>query len=165
MTKQKTQEKPILYVDMDGTIVDFKAAMDSMSAEEKALYGDNPDDCPGLFSRMPEIKGAKDAVLRLTENFDVYILSTAPWNNPSAWADKLIWIQKHFGKALEKRLIISHHKNLCHGAFLIDDRPNHGASDFVGEWIQIRSAKFPDWDSVVEYLENKHQTRQLRKIL
>lgn len=156
MNNNENVEKPILYIDMDGTIVDFVYAMNNeMTTEEKALYGDLPDDCPGLFSRMPEIKGATEAVLRLMEHFDVYILSTAPWNNPSAWMDKLVWIQTHFGEALKKRLIISHHKNLCHGAFLVDDRPNHGASEFNGEWIQIHSPKFPDWDSVVEYLESK----------
>lgn len=152
----KNEEKPILYIDMDGTIVDFVDAMKhKMTPEEQELYGDNPDDCPGLFSRMSEYEGAKEAVLRLMENFDVYILSTAPWKNPSVWMDKVIWIQTHFGKDLEKRLIISHHKNLCHGDYLIDDRPNHGASEFNGEWIQIHSSKFPNWDSVVEYLESK----------
>lgn len=152
----KNEEKPILYIDMDDTIVDFVDAMKhKMTPEEKALYGNHPDDCPGLFSRMLAFDGAKEAVLRLMENFDVYILSTAPWKNPSAWMDKVIWIQTHFGKALEKRLIISHHKNLCHGDYLIDDRPNHGASEFNGEWIQIHSSKFPNWDSVVEYLESK----------
>ena len=80
----KCEEKPILYIDMDGTIVDFVYAMNNeMSPEEKALYGDHPDDCPGLFSRMRAFDGAKEAVLRLMVHFDVYILSTAPWDNPS----------------------------------------------------------------------------------
>ena len=149
------EKKPILYIDMDGTIVDFVAGMETMTAEEKALYNDHPDDCPGLFLRMPAMEGTKEAVLRLMQRFDVYILSTAPWNNPSAWSDKLSWIKREFGDALKKRLILSHHKQLCQGDFLIDDRAGHGASEFGGEWIQIHSEKYPDWTSVVDYLESK----------
>ena len=45
-----------------------------------------------------------------------------------------------------------HCKNLCKGDYLIDNRPKNGAAEFEGEWIEFGSAKFPDWDSVLEYL-------------
>ena len=57
----------------------------------------------------------------LHRRYDLYILSTAPWGNPSAWTDKLEWIKKHFDSdrpegTFYKRLILTHHKNLCiHG--------------------------------------------------
>lgn len=38
-----------------------------------------------------------EAVHELSKHYDVYILSTAPWKNPSAWSDKINWITKHFG--------------------------------------------------------------------
>ena len=51
-----------------------------------------------------------------------------------------------------KRLILSHHKNLNKGDFLIDDRLKNGAENFGGELILFGSELYPNWDSVVDYL-------------
>ena len=71
---------------------------------------------------MKSIEGAIEAFNFLADNFDLYILSTAPWENPSAWSDKLIWVKENLGASAYKRLILTHHKNLNKGDFLIDDR-------------------------------------------
>lgn len=103
------------------------------------------------------MEGAIDAIHKLAKGFDVYVLSTAPWLNPTAWSDKLLWIQKHFGKdegsLLYKRLIMSHHKNLNSDAYLIDDRTKNGADKFKGEHLHFGTALFPNWNSVLTYLE------------
>ena len=51
-----------------------------------------------------------------------------------------------------KRLIISHHKDLCKGDYLIDDRVKNGDGEFEGELIMYGSDRFPDWMSVINYL-------------
>jgi 5'(3')-deoxyribonucleotidase len=84
--------------------------------------------------------------------YDVYILSTAPWDNPSAWTDKLLWVKNHLGNRARKRLILSHHKNLNKGHYLIDDRLKNGAAQFEGEHIQFDTDQFKDWDAVRKYL-------------
>ncbi|MBN1926926.1 MAG: hypothetical protein JW798_13930 [Prolixibacteraceae bacterium] len=65
-------------------------------------------------------------------------------------------VRKHFGTGSEsifyKRVIISHHKDLNKGNFLIDDRENNGARNFEGELILFGSQKFPDWESVTNYI-------------
>lgn len=38
-----------------------------------------------------------------------------------------------------KRLILSHHKNLLRGDYIIDDRGKHGTSGFKGEWLRFGS--------------------------
>ena len=38
------------------------------------------------------------------------------------------------------------------GDYLIDDRRFNGASEFQGEWIHFGSEKYPDWKSVLQYL-------------
>jgi 5'(3')-deoxyribonucleotidase len=88
----------------------------------------------------------------LSQKYDVYILSTAPWKNTSAWSDKLEWVKKYLGEIAHKRLILTHHKDLNKGDYLIDDRPNNGASEFEGELLTFGSERFPDWDSVLKYL-------------
>ena len=96
--------------------------------------------------------GAIQAVHELDKHYELYILSTAPWNNPSAWADKVAWVSKYLDDVFHKRLFITHRKDLCIGDYLIDDRPKHGACNFSGEWIQFGSTQFPDWESVLRYL-------------
>ena len=144
--------KKILYVDMDGVLVDFNSGINRLSTKMWESYCSHPEDAPVVFALMDPIPGAVEAINRLADKFDVYILSTAPWNNPSAWSDKLNWVKMHLGKQFEKKLILSHHKELLCGDYLVDDWDKHGSSEFQGEWIQYGSQQFLDWDAVEEYL-------------
>ena len=144
--------KKVLYVDMDGVLVDFKSGIDRLSTSAWEKYSSHPEDAPGVFALMDPMPGAIDALERLREKYDIYILSTAPWANPSGWADKLTWVKDHLDPYFTKRLILCHHKDLLKGDYLIDDRPNHGADRFAGEWIQFGSPEFPDWETVLEHL-------------
>ncbi len=142
-----------IYIDMDNVLVDFKSGIDRIDEATRMAYDGRLDEVPGIFSLMDPMPGAIEAVHRLAEKYDLFILSTAPWKNPSAWADKVSWVTKYLGDVLEKRLILSHRKDLLKGDYLIDDRPKHGADTFDGEWIRFGSAPFPDWKSVLEYLD------------
>ena len=137
---------------MDGVIVDFASALQLQSEETLKEYEGRLDEIPGLFSQMKPMPGALEAVRRLNEKYDCYILSTAPWNNPSAWSDKVAWITEHLDDVFHKKMIITHCKHLCKGNYLIDDRDKHGASEFEGEWIHFGSERFPNWETVLEYL-------------
>ena len=144
--------KKVLYIDMDNVLVDFPTGIEQLTDDIRAEYEDRLDEVPGIFALMQPKQGAIEAFVQLSEVFDTYILSTAPWENPSAWLDKLLWVKKFLGKNAYKRLILSHHKNLNAGDYLIDDRLKNGADRFTGEHIHFESEKFPDWDSVVAYL-------------
>ena len=137
---------------MDGVIVDFGSALKMQSAETLKEYEGREDESPGLFGQMLPMPGALDAVRKLSEHYDCYILSTAPWGNPSAWSDKVIWITKYLDDVFHKKVVITHCKHLCKGDILIDDRDKHGVTEFEGEWIRFGSEKFPDWNVVLEYL-------------
>jgi 5'(3')-deoxyribonucleotidase len=100
--------------------------------------------------------GAVEAVKELAKHFVVNILSTAPWMNFTAWTDKFEWVQKYFGSEKDgifyKRLIISHHKNLNRGEYLVDARTKNGAGKFSGELVQFGTERFLDWSTVTKYL-------------
>jgi len=147
--------KKVLYIDMDNVLVDFPSGIAQLDDATRLRYEGRLDEVPGVFSLMAPMPGAFEAFGELSELFDTYILSTAPWENPSAWSDKLLWVKKHLGEPAYKRLILTHHKNLNDGAFLIDDRTKNGVEAFGGEHIHFGTERFPDWGSVLEYLRTQ----------
>lgn len=136
--------KKILFFDMDNVLVDFNSGIDCLSPDIISNYEGKLDEVPSIFSSVSPMTGAIESYQTLSENFDTYILSTSTWENSSAASDKFVWVKLHLGKVAHKRLILSHHKHLNHGDFLIDDRPNSGADKFRGELILLGSDKFPD---------------------
>ena len=144
--------KKIIYVDMDNVLVDFPSGISQLSPRQTIKFKGKYDEVPGIFASMTPVPGAIDAFAALSKEYETYVLSTAPWQNPSAWSDKLLWVQRYLGDNAHKRLILSHNKHLNFGDYLIDDRAANGAADFQGEWVRFASEEFPDWDSVLRYL-------------
>ena len=144
--------KKRVFVDMDNVLVDFQSGLDQQSEQTLQQYAGRLDEIPGLFGKMKPLVGAIDAVHQLNEYYDLFILSTAPWNNPSAWSDKVNWVTEYLDDLFHKRMVITHRKDLRQGNYLIDDRGKNGTSEFSGEWIEFGSERFPDWQSVLDYL-------------
>ena len=146
----------ILYVDMDGVLVDFQSGIDKCSKIVLSEYKDNKDEIPGIFGKMDPMPGAIESYKKLSKIFDTYILSTSPWKNETAPTDKLKWVKKYLGEVAHKRLILTHHKNLNKGDYLIDDRDKNGVEEFDGEHLHFGEGnEYPDWGSVVNYLRDK----------
>jgi len=144
--------KKILYIDMDNVLVAFPSAFEYLDEDTLKKYEGRFDEVPGIFALMKPVDGAVEAFKKLSQKYDTYILSTSPWNNPTAWSDKLEWVKKYLGDIAYKKLILTHHKNLNKGDYLIDDRTKNGAGEFEGELILFGSDKFPNWQSVLDYL-------------
>lgn len=147
--------KKILYFDMDGVLADFnKALQERVTPELAKEYGEDLDQIPGIFNDLDPIPGAIEAFNELSDIYDCYILSTAPWGNPEVWTEKRLWVEKHIGANAYKRLILSHNKHLNRGDYLIDDRLANGADRFEGEHILFGSNQYPDWSTVLKYLKS-----------
>ena len=113
---------------------------------------------PGHWEDLKLMSGAIKAMSILEKHYDVYVLSSIPWENPLTGADKLLWLRKHLGDVYYERLIFSHHKELSKGDYLIDGGGKNGAEQFEGEWIQFGMERFPDWKNVLEYLVQEEMT-------
>jgi 5'(3')-deoxyribonucleotidase len=137
---------------MDGVLVDYESGLKSQNENILRNYADKDDEIPNLFLNMPPMKDALESFTKLSNIYDVCILSTALWENISAWSDKLLWVKKHLGENARKRLILTHRKDLNIGDYLIDDRLRNGADKFRGELILFGSDKFPVWEAVCRYL-------------
>ena len=152
-------KKKILYVDMDGVLVDFKSGINQLSEKTKLDYENRLDEVPGIFSTMTPVQNAVEAITELNSYYDIYILSTDPWNNPTAWIDKLLWIQRYLPKIGYKRLILSHNKQLNKGDYLIDDRRANGVTKFEGEHIYFGKGNNKDWMAVYRFFIFKNRQR------
>jgi len=146
-------KKKIVYFDMDNVLVNFQSGIDATPIEVQKEYEGHLDDVPGIFSKMKPNEEMVDLFNKLSDDahYDVYILSTSPWDNPTAASEKVEWVKKYIPKAY-KRVILSHHKHLNIGDYLIDDRTANGAGEFGGELIQYMSEKFPTVKSIENYL-------------
>ncbi len=149
--------KKILYVDMDGVLVNFQSGIDKLSDDDTAHYKGRYDDAPHIFSKMDPMPKAIESFKLLCEHFETYILSTSSWNNPTAASEKIAWVKKYIGdiegKHAHKRVILSHHKHLVKGDYLIDDRKAHGSDNFEGKLIHFGSdGDYKNWDEVIQYL-------------
>ena len=145
--------KYILYIDMNNVLVDFSSAFNKLDKAMSDFYQEK-DNIPHIFSLMEPVQGAVEAFHFLSKHFDTYIISTAPWENPTAWADKLEWVKKHLGEDAHKRLILTHHKDLNKGDFLIEDRMDHsGVRRFGGKLIKFDPFVPYPWVSVLDYMK------------
>lgn len=157
--------KKILFLDMDGVVADFEKGIKSYcpdlevsdkfpNVEERSILIDEVmASNPNMFLHLDPIPEAIDYSIQLFDMFEVYFLSVPCWHVPQSFTDKRLWLEKHFGKLVERRLILSHRKDLAIGHYLVDDRLHHGAKDFQGKHIHFGTEKFPDWKTTFEYLK------------
>src|SRR4029450_9480034 len=104
-TAARTAMKKLLYVDMDNVLVDFGSGIARIEPALVRAYDGRLDEVPGIFALMDPVEGAVEAYAALAQQFETFVLSTAPWENPSAWSDKLLWVKRHLGPHAHKRLI------------------------------------------------------------
>lgn len=150
--------KKIIYIDMDNVVVDFPSAFPKISQDILTQFFEDKDEIPHIFSLMEPMEGAIQSVEFLAKHFEIYFLSTAPWENPGAWSDKLRWIKQYFPEIGHKRLILSHNKHLNAGDYLIDDRLANGTDKFTGEFIHF-GKQFKTWKQVVNYICKKENVK------
>jgi hypothetical protein len=148
-----------VFVDMDGVLCDIAAAyMDAARTHPDVAF---PQSIPGLFASLRPMSGAVEAVtqLRSDPRFDVWILSAPSTRNPACYSEKRVWVEKMFDYPLAKRLILCSDKSLLRGDVLIDDNVSGKGQDrFEGELVHFGSARFPTWDSVLEYLHLRSES-------
>lgn len=141
--------RKIVYIDLDNTMADYIRA-----AKEMNISLEDAKHIKGFFRNLKPMLGAIESYNKLSEHFDVYILSIGPWSNPTSFVEKVEWVKEYLPNAY-KNVIFSHHKDLNRGDYLIDDSIKNGAAEFTGEHIQIHSDKFPTWNDVMTYIFNK----------
>lgn len=144
----------IIYVDMDDTLCDFNSAYSKHRLKHPEIPF--PQSTSGFFQNLEPLPDAIDTFQWLSEQpyFDVFILTAPSVKNPRCYIEKRLWVEDYLGFDVVNRLIISAHKGLNKGHFLIDDNVNgKGQEFFNGTIIEFGSSRFPDWLSVRAFFE------------
>ena len=156
-------EKKILFIDMDGVLVDFGHQVKNIMNDPKISkeLKDRPDLIKNIFLDPPPIDGAIDAINKLKESkkYELFIATTAPWNNPPSFMHKRLWVENYFGDIFKKRIFITSRKDLLVGDFLIDDRLANGAGEFKGELLRFgwdyerkKWNEYKNWNMILDKL-------------
>jgi len=149
-------KKKILYFDMDNVLVDFPSGIARLSEETRKEYEGHLDEVHGIFSLMYPLPGAIEAVKLLSQYFTYYFLAFFSQRNIMTWQNiedrtkREEWVQKYFNAG--RRLLIMHHLNVNIVDFLITDKNFKGKFGGDGELILFGSERFPDWETVTDYL-------------
>lgn len=145
--KNLPKRRKRVFINMDNVLVESHSVKENQGNEPLSMYG----------GRIDNIPGAIDAIFELQKDFDLYILITTPWNNPSVLLNKVEWVTRTLGDMFKEHIILTSRKDLCIGDYLIDSIGNYGTSEFGGEWIRFGIENYPDWHSVILYLYKKEE--------
>ena len=79
--------------------------------------------------------------------------------------EKRLWTEQHLGFDAARRLIITPHKGLNKGHYLIDDRiTGSGQELFQGDIIHFGSSDFQNWKSVKDFLIKRHLSSKSKPV-
>ena len=154
-------KRHIVYVDMDDTLCDYTAGFERH--RKKYSQHEFPQSEPGLYISLDPLPGAIEAYRWLEQhpNVDAYILTAPSVRNAHSYTEKRLWVENHLGLGAAYRLIITPNKSLNKGEFLIDDYiQGKGQEHFEGKILQFGSGEFPDWASVIQYIDRFLQGSQ-----
>jgi 5'-nucleotidase len=156
-------EKLTIYIDMDGVLANFEKVADQLSKNlpENISEKVNMDEVLN-FSHFEPMPNAIESVKKIIEmGHDVFIASTPPWNNPSAWGQKRDWIEEHLPE-LKRKVFLTHRKDMLIGDVLIDDTTYRGQKDFNGTFIHFGQHGM-DWPTVVGTIETMTNILKITK--
>jgi 5'-nucleotidase len=152
------EKKKLLYLDMDGVCCCFESGVKAIEPDMVWDRGNVDRVCetnPNVFRTLPFIDGFMENIEELKSMFDVYFLSTPMQNVAESYMDKRLWLKEHLGPWTNKRLILTHRKDLVMGDFLVDDRLVNGVDQFTGEHVHFGSEQYPNWEETMKYLRTK----------
>ncbi|WP_031526257.1 5' nucleotidase, NT5C type [Dyadobacter crusticola] len=75
---------------------------------------------PGFFRNAPVIAGAQEAILKLQEHFEIYIVSAA-MEFPNSLLEKHDWLGQHFPSIHWRNIVFCGDKSVINTDYLIDD--------------------------------------------
>lgn len=141
--------KPRLLIDVDGVIANFNKLFLSCLLEATGIKKKESDvtmwdlekvlgltprqgeqtwnlvNLPGRAFQLEPYPGAVEAIKELDIVTDVYFVTSPVPTSPTWSFDRDKWLQQHFGLHLGGRVVYTHQKHVCTGAYFVDDKPSN----------------------------------------
>lgn len=93
---------------------------------------------PDLYADLKPVPGAAEALHGMVaQGLEVFLCSSPDLDNPTCASDKLEWVERHLGRELAARTILTKDKTAVLGDLLIDDKP------------EVTGLHVPRWTHVV----------------
>lgn len=117
---------------------------------------------PGFFGDLPVMEGSQEAVKKLMEHYEIFIVSAAQEFRNSL-ADKHDWLQEHFPFIHWKNYVFCGDKSLIGTEYLIDDHA-FNLETFKGKGLLFSAAhnahekrftRVNDWNEVLVFFEQE----------
>lgn len=171
--------KKTVAVDMDGVIADVEAHFlnwyerdygvkmtkdDLLGKSEEEAFPEkglvrNFASTEGFFSTVPVMPGAVEALRKLQEHFEIYIVSAA-MEFPQSLVEKRQWLREHFPFISWKNIVLCGDKSIINTDFMVDDHIKN--LDYCqGKPIMFQAfhnldhdhhVRATNWDEVIEIL-------------
>ncbi|SFC07673.1 5'(3')-deoxyribonucleotidase [Zunongwangia mangrovi] len=115
---------------------------------------------PGFFGTVPVMDGAVEAVKKLQEKYDVYVVSAA-MEFPKSLIEKRNWLQNHFPFIDWRNIVLCGNKHIIKTHYMIDDHPKN-LDPFKGETLLYEAfhnlkvknhSRAKNWDDVLHFFE------------
>lgn len=108
---------------------------------------------PGFIRNLEPTKGAIQAIKHLLDlGHDVRICTSPLSHYENCVLEKFEWLEKHFGRAFTKRIILTKDKTLVRGDLLIDDKP------------EITGVFSPTWEHIIFDCPYNRQIQKHRRL-
>jgi 5'-nucleotidase len=190
MQATNTNMRKSIAIDMDGVIADVEQQfLDWYQRDYGTLFtkddlaGKNDDNLfpeaglarrfvlsPGFFLSLPVMEGAVEAVKKLMETYEVYIVSAA-MEFPLSLPEKLEWLKVNFPFISWRNIIFCGDKSIINTDYMIDDHLKN-LDNFKGKTIMFHAyhnvsanhhVRANNWDEVIKHLKRR-EFRQLIQI-
>ena len=115
---------------------------------------------PGFFETVPVMDGAVDAVKKLQEKYDVYVVSAA-MEFPTSLIEKRNWLKNNFPFINWRNIVLCGNKHIIKTHYMIDDHPKN-LDPFKGETLLYEAfhnlkvknhSRAKNWDDVLKFFE------------
>lgn len=138
------------------TINDVKGRLEALAFTDQRTWVNTA----GFFSTVPVMPGSIDALMKLSNHYDIRIVSMAT-EFPLCLNDKRQWLVEHFPFISWRQMVFCGDKSLIKGEIMIDDHIKN-LDDFPGETIMFnqphnlpqitRHRRVDNWEEILGIL-------------
>lgn len=151
--------KKIVFVDMDGVLVNFWGSTKTTRIECKAKEQYPPEMfVKGFFRNLKPNPGSKEfvALMDSSPHYELHIASTPSSKNLWSATEKMECVEEHFPTLLREKTHLIQDKGLLLGDYLIDDYREKWEPVFKGTFIwfdELNPKK--SWENAINILADR----------